>query len=136
MQYAVPDDFTEPISVAAVASGAVGCFVTLQPSVAADADDDGLLPDRFELCQNYPNPFNPATTIAFTLTRRQQVVLRVFDILGREVDQPIDQILEAGEHRVVWDGTDRDGQEVAGGIYVYRILAEEGGAARKMILLK
>jgi len=136
VQYPVPVDFTEPISVAAVASGAVGSFVTVYPSIAADADDDRVLPATFELRQNYPNPFNPATTIALTLTRRQQVVLQVFDILGRLVDQPIDQILEAGEHRVVWDGADQNGQEVAGGIYIYRIIAEEGISARKMILLK
>lgn len=127
---------TSTVTLTAVVDGAVAGRAVLLPSVAADADDDNVTPHHFELRQNYPNPFNPSTTVSFTTTRRQQVTLEIYDILGRAVCRPIDEILEGGEHRITWDGTDYNGDRVASGVYLYRIVSDEGTACRKMTLIK
>jgi len=127
----------DPITATACLPGAVAAAVTVCPSITADADDDNdPIPAVFTLRQNHPNPFNPTTTIDFTLTRRQQVTLEIFDILGRLIARPVDDILDAGEHETEWNGTDRYGNDIASGVYLYRIVAEEGVACRKMLLLK
>jgi hypothetical protein len=110
---------------------------TIQASIAADIDDDEpLLPLVFGLHQNYPNPFNPSTVIEFSLTRHQQVTLQIYDILGRLINSPVDRPLPAGEHQVVWDGTNHDGDVVSSGVYFYRLVSEEGNAVKKMMLLR
>ncbi len=123
-------------TITAAADGAVAGRVVLQPSITADADDNDITPHQFGLRQNYPNPFNPTTTISFTLTRRQHIALEIYDILGRVVTRLIDDIRESGEHHVAWSGTDQDGNNVASGIYLYRIISEEGTSCRKMTLVK
>lgn len=129
-------DDTVAVTVTVIVDGAVAGRAVMQPSISADADDDDLIPHRFELRQNYPNPFNPATTISFSLTRRQKVTLEIYDILGRVVTRLIDGMQESGEHSIEWDGTDRDGRAVASGIYLYRIVGEEGTSCRKMSLVR
>jgi hypothetical protein len=131
-----PANDTNTATVTAVVDGAVAGRAVLQPSVTADAEDNDLTPHQFALRQNYPNPFNPSTTISFTLTRRQQVTLEIYDILGRVVTRLVDGIQESGEHQIEWNGTDRDGHDVASGMYLYRIIGEEGTSCRKMTLVK
>ncbi len=127
---------TSTVTITSLAESAVGGRAVLQPSISADAEDDNLTPHRFELRQNYPNPFNPSTTILYTLTRRQRVTLEIYDILGRVVDRLVDGAQESGEHRAEWMGVDQDGHAVASGIYLYRIISEEGTSCRKMTLVK
>ncbi len=137
---AVPITFaandTSTVIMTAVADGAVAGRAVMQPSITADADDNDLTPHQFALRQNYPNPFNPSTTISFTLTRRQQVTLEIYDILGRVVTRLIDGVQESGEHQIEWNGTDRDGNNIASGIYLYRIISKEGTSCRKMTMVK
>ncbi len=103
-----------------------------------DIDDEPLLlvPGDFSLRQNYPNPFNPTTTIVFNLSRASDVKLSVFNLLGQEVVSLLDASSSAGEHAVLWGGTDRNGNEVASGTYFYRLETEQSVETRKMILLK
>jgi len=132
-----PETSTETIRMTVFDDGMVGSETVINHSIAADADDDdNPLPLSFELRQNYPNPFNPATTIAFTLTRRQTVSLAIYDILGRLVAMPIDGWIDAGEQKVTWDGCDRDGRRLPSGVYLYRLDAREGTRIRKMMLVK
>jgi len=133
----LPEKCHETIEITAFSPGVISASAIFYPSVAADADDDReLLPDLFELRQNYPNPFNPATTISFTLTRYQQVSLQIYDILGRLVACPLSGQLVAGEHRLVWNGNDSDGNSLPSGVYFYRLISEEGTAVRKMLMVK
>ena len=90
-----------------------------------------VVPAGFALYQNYPNPFNPVTVISFQLPMTQNVSLRVYDILGREIRVLIDGTLHAGVHHVQFDGSG-----LASGIYVYRIAAGEHTESRKMQLVK
>ncbi len=91
---------------------------------------------RNALVQNYPNPFNPATTIAFSLAKNSQVVLAIYDVRGALVRTLIDESRVAGGQRVVWDGKDDSGTDVASGVYFYRLSAGHFQATKKMVLLR
>lgn len=112
--------------------------VGLNSTVTAVQDDlPSGVPSGFTLQQNYPNPFNPATTIRYALPTASRVVLRIYDLLGREVRTLVDAVQSSGGQTVVWNGTDDRGKSVSSGIYIYRVTAAgrlEG--ARKMLLLK
>jgi hypothetical protein len=89
------------------------------------------LPTKFSLGQNYPNPFNATTTISFDLTKSGHISLRVFDLLGREVEALKDDMMEAGSHRVTFDGS-----HLASGIYFARLEAGKFSQTKKLIVLK
>jgi hypothetical protein len=94
------------------------------------------LPLQYELSQNYPNPFNPATTIKYTLVDQGHVELTVYNVLGQTVKQLVAGEQKAGQHAIVWDGTDNSGHQVATGVYFYRLKTEQFTQSRKMTLLK
>ncbi len=89
------------------------------------------LPKSVELAQNYPNPFNPATTIRFTLARREQVVLKILDALGREVATLINGAVDSGEHAVVFEAS-----KLASGTYYYHLKTATSNVSKAMQLLK
>ena len=94
------------------------------------------LPETYELFQNYPNPFNPVTTIRFTLPIQASVSVRVFDVMGREVQILVTGTMNAGIHEVQWNGRNRAGLPVASGVYLYRLEAAGNVITRRMVLLK
>ncbi len=104
--------------------------------VSIDADPDLLLPQAFSLDANYPNPFNPSTTIRYALPIAADVELAVFNTLGQRVATLIDDRQAAGYKTAVWNGTDDTGNEVASGIYIYRLTAESFRKSAKMMLMK
>ncbi|MFZ5980386.1 MAG: T9SS type A sorting domain-containing protein, partial [Candidatus Zixiibacteriota bacterium] len=101
-----------------------------------DNDDDPILPRGFALSQNYPNPFNPSTVIEFTLVKQTRIELAVYNTLGQRVKTLASGRYAAGEHRVVWDGTDMASRRVASGIYLYRLTGEDFSEEKKMVLIK
>lgn len=94
------------------------------------------LPVSYSLSQNFPNPFNPTTSIEFSLPHSGYVTMDVFDIRGRKVTTLISEDMAAGVKRVDWDGRDHTGNEVASGVYFYRLRVNEFSQTRKMLLLK
>jgi hypothetical protein len=88
-------------------------------------------PAAFGLMPNYPNPFNPSTTVSFYLSRASVARIAVFDVQGREVAVLADGRLEAGVHRLVFDGAG-----LVGGVYLLKLETESGAAVRKMALVK
>ncbi len=94
------------------------------------------LPDRYGLNQNMPNPFNPSTAIRYQLPQAGPVRLSVYNLLGQEVRELVNESKEAGSFTATWDGTDALGRRVASGIYLYRIQAGDFSASRRMLLLK
>ena len=92
----------------------------------------GLAPRVFELYQNYPNPFNPTTTIEFTIPADGRVVLKVYDILGREVSTLLDENRNAGEYQQIV----LDASKLASGIYFYRLQSGRFTTTKKLVLLK
>lgn len=94
------------------------------------------LPSGYELSHNYPNPFNPQTTIQFSLPVRSDINLTVYDILGRRVKTLLNDTKAAGTYTVEWNGTDESGNQVASGIYLYRLETTDFSQSKKMLLLK
>lgn len=88
-------------------------------------------PLEFTLYQNYPNPFNPITTISFSLPLRSFVSLKIFDLLGREVEQLVLKELPAGTQSYQWNAS-----KFSSGIYFYRLHAGTFTKTKKFILLK
>jgi Secretion system C-terminal sorting domain len=97
----------------------------------ADDDHNSILPKEFDLKQNFPNPFNPTTTISYTIPRKAQVKLTVYNILGQKVTTLVNTEQGAGDYTVQWNGVNS-----ASGIYFYKLTAGKTGISRKMILLK
>ena len=102
---------------------------TFRFSSSAEVHFDG--PINFVLYQNHPNPFNPSTVISFELGVSSNVSLKVFDLLGREVETLVQEKMNPGEHEVRFDAT-----RFASGIYFYRLKAEGFTATKKLLLLK
>jgi photosystem II stability/assembly factor-like uncharacterized protein len=89
------------------------------------------LPAAYVLSQNYPNPFNPQTRIIYTLPHAGNVLIDVYDLLGRRVQVLVDGVQSAGQHTVLFDGTRQ-----ASGVYFYRMRTDVSTQVRKMILLR
>jgi hypothetical protein len=100
------------------------------------AEREGVLPAAFALHQNYPNPFNPVSTLRYDLPQRAEVVLTIYDILGRDVRTLVRGVEELGYRSVTWDGTDDRGRPVSSGVYLYRIQTAGFSETRKMVLLR
>ncbi len=98
-------------------------------------ESSAALPGRFTLFQNTPNPFNPYTVISFELSAAGDVELSVYDLMGRHVRTLVRGMQRAGTHTVRWDGRDRRGRRLAGGIYFYRLRFGDRMLTRRMILL-
>ncbi len=96
---------------------------------------DELLPTEFALYQNYPNPFNNSTVIQFDLPRASEVQLTIYNIIGQALCQRT-RYYEAGRQEFVWDGRSGSGEDVAGGVYFYRLQAGSFTETKKMLLLK
>lgn len=97
-----------------------------------------LLPATFEddLAQNYPNPFNPKTTLAYSLKDARDVSLVIYDVAGGRVRELVSEHRKPGVHRVVWDGRDGHGNQVASGVYFYKFVAGSFVDTKKMVMLK
>ena len=89
------------------------------------------IPESFKLFQNYPNPFNSSTTIRFKLARSGKVTLKVYNVLGQEIQTLMDSKIEAGEHRVNWQP-----QNLGSGVYFYRLQTSGLVETRKLILVR
>jgi len=98
---------------------------------------DDVVLGRLAISQNHPNPFNPVTNIAFTVPAgAENATLRIYDVSGRLITTLLDEPMPAGAHSVVWDGTNRNGEHLASGVYFARLNAGTDTAVRKMTLLK
>lgn len=85
--------------------------------------------------QNYPNPFNAYTNIKFSLKNGENVSIKVFDALGREVATVADGVYKAGNHTIVWDAINNQGSKITNGIYICRLVAGNKTVNRKMIFM-
>ncbi len=89
------------------------------------------LPTKFALMQNYPNPFNPTTTIAYELPTRSKVLLKIYDMLGREVATLVNGEQAAGRYAQSFNASG-----LASGLYFYRLQAGNFVETKKMMLVK
>lgn len=101
-----------------------------------DVEEDKTEITGYRLEQNYPNPFNPSTNISYSLNERSFVTLRVFDVLGREMEKLVNEEQSAGSYEVTFNAA-----QLTSGIYFYSISAEgisgeKYNSVNKMILMK
>lgn len=89
------------------------------------------LPNQFELLQNYPNPFNPNTKITFSVPEKSNIILKVFNTLGEEVAELVNENLEAGIHTQNFNAS-----ELPSGIYLYTLQTGDQLISKKMTLIK
>ncbi len=85
---------------------------------------------------NYPNPFNPSTTIRFSLKNDSKVELSVYNVKGQKVRSLTQSMLEKGNHNIVWNGKDQNGQSCSSGVYFYKLKIDNKVLTRKMLMVK
>jgi hypothetical protein len=89
----------------------------------------------FGLEQNQPNPFQETTALIYQVPRDEHVTLQIYNTLGAPVITLVDEPQSAGFHQVEWDGRDRNGNRLPGGIYFYQLEAGGRRELRRMVLL-
>jgi hypothetical protein len=89
------------------------------------------IPGNYSLFQNYPNPFNPTTIIQYNVLSFGKVVLKVYDLLGREVATLVDKQQNAGQYSVFFNAS-----RLSSGVYFYKIQAGSYTETKKMMLIK
>ncbi len=105
-------------------------------NIVTGIEDNKITPAQFSLSQNYPNPFNPSTIISYSIpfaetSRSLSVLLKVYDILGREVETLVNKEQPAGNYKITFNAS-----HLSSGIYFYTLIAGEFVQTNKMILLK
>ncbi len=98
---------------------------------AIDIQTDIQIPSEISLAQNYPNPFNPSTTINFSLPENENVILKIYNVLGQQITVLINEDLERGEYSYNWNA-----QNLPGGIYYCQLIVGDSKHVKKMILLR
>ena len=106
------------------------CYIVLTTAGTPDGVVEQMPPEHFSLAA-YPNPFNPTTTISYQLSAGTHVTLKVYDILGREVETLVNEVQTVGRHEVRFDGS-----QVAAGVYFYRLIAGNYSDTKKLLLMK
>ena len=89
------------------------------------------LPTRFALSQNHPNPFNPSTKIKYSVPQTSQVQIKVYDVLGNEIETLINEEKPAGTYEVTWYA-----EYLRSGVYFYQLRSDSFVETKKMILMK
>jgi hypothetical protein len=105
-------------------------------TVVISIEEENELPDNYYLSQNYPNPFNPSTTISFSIPERSFITLKVYDMLGREIAELVNEELETGYFEKTFNAN-----SLASGVYIYRITTMKDGKilfneSKQMLLIK
>lgn len=114
-------------------SGYYGYFITLDLQDVT-IDDNVAIPEV--IVSSYPNPFNLQTNIRFDIPKTGQVTLQIYNIKGQLIRTLVNEIKSAGGHEVIWNGRDKYGEDVSGGIYFYKISSGKFSSTRKIILMK
>lgn len=95
------------------------------------AKNNNNIPERFMLYQNYPNPFNPTTLIGFDIPKDANVTVRIYDLIGREVQTVVNEFKKAGSYKFNFDAS-----LLSSGSYFYEINAGDFRDTKKMVLIK
>ena len=134
----LPDDRVRDV----VVDSGNGIWIATDKGIVRYTDDtthvteQNTIPSSFEIITAYPNPFNPSTTIGFTLPQTGMTTAAVYSITGQEVRTLLSGQLDAGNHRVIWDGLDGEGNSVASGVYCVRISTRGYYAVARITLIR
>ncbi|MFH2048622.1 MAG: T9SS type A sorting domain-containing protein [bacterium] len=100
------------------------------------SNDPVIIPSGIVLSQNYPNPFNNGTTIQYSLSYDAHVKIAIYNVLGRQVKVLVDEFKTRNNYEIFWDGTNKNNQKVASGVYLYRMQVGDDTELRKMVFVK
>ena len=117
--------------VYAYAIAADGSVLKLVDNLVGVTNGNTNIPSEFKLEQNYPNPFNPVTTINYSLPNASNVSIKIYDMLGNEVMNVVNEFRQAGNYSASVDAS-----SLASGVYFYKMEAGSYTDAKKMILVK
>lgn len=126
--YKIGDEYYKEELVAAKIGTTIYGDATLFVGVE---ESETTIPTEYNLSQNYPNPFNPSTTINFSIKEAGLVTLKVYDMLGREVSNIVNENLSEGIYNKVFNASG-----LSSGIYFYSLKAGKFSETKKMLLLK
>lgn len=117
--------------VAGCRDGKLICFSGGQNIPVGISGNTGEIPSNYDLSQNYPNPFNPTTSIKFSLPKDEFVSINVYDILGKEVANIMNENKPAGTYEVNFNAA-----LLSSGVYFYRMNAGSYNSIKRMVVLK
>ena len=103
--------------------------------VEENSDITGI-PSKYNLEQNYPNPFNPETVISYQIPQSGQTKLTIYNQLGQVMRILVNDVKSAGQYKILWNGLDQNGNQVANGVYFYRLDSNVFTQTRKMVLMR
>jgi len=110
---------------------------TTEEEEETNIHDEILLPvSTTALLGNFPNPFNPSTSIRYQVSSITHVNIEIFNIRGQRIKSLVNEEQRAGEHSITWNGRDDNGNNVASGVYLYRMRAGEYQSTRRMMMIK
>ncbi len=132
VDYELVNNSSQEISYSTSNPSRIGSYL----QVSLSDTDTPSIPKVLALYDNYPNPFNPETTISFDLPSETNVKLEIYNIKGQKVKTLKNGLLQAGNHKLVWDGKNSNSDQVASGLYFYRLVTDKKKLTRKMILMK
>jgi hypothetical protein len=92
---------------------------------------NNIIPGKYVLFQNYPNPFNPSTTFRYSIPSESKVIIKVYDLLGKEIETLVNEEKPTGTYEVSWNAG-----KLSSGVYFYRMQAGNYSSVKKMILFK
>lgn len=126
----VVDEITGTVPNNEYGWGRIDAYAALKQLITSVEGEENI-PTEFRLSQNYPNPFNPTTSIEYSVPSSEYVSLKVYDILGNEIAELVNEQKSAGTYRVNFDAS-----SMSSGVYFYRIKTGSFNQVRKMMLLK
>ena len=94
------------------------------------------IPKDFELKQNFPNPFNPSTTINYSLKKRMNIEINIYNSQGQLIKNLVNKELNAGNYSVNWNGNDDNDNRVSSAVYFVRMSSDNNSISKKIVLLK
>lgn len=112
-------------------SGTSAVEIALEITMVTATEETSTQPEKTDLFQNYPNPFNPTTAIKYTLAESGSVSLKVYDMVGREVAELVNEYRPAGTYSITWNASGN-----ASGVYYFRLVTDGPAITRKMTLIK
>jgi hypothetical protein len=107
-------------------------YASLDFSSAIRGSDNGSKPDEYRLFQNYPNPFNPSTKIQYSISKPSQVTIKIFNIIGQQMDVLVNTYQMADQYQIKFDGSNHS----SGIYYCQMIINDRISQTKKMVLIR
>ncbi|NWG29215.1 MAG: T9SS type A sorting domain-containing protein [Ignavibacteriaceae bacterium] len=140
VQDIIPGQYIDNLTILGVPPFSIpGLETKLTDEINSFEEDVETIPTAFSLEQNYPNPFNPSTKIRFTIPsviasaakQSQLVSLKVYDVLGNEIETLVNEEKPAGAYEITWNASD-----LPTGVYFYQLQAGDFIQTKKMVLMR